>query len=231
MPLTVHIFSGAWDIPSESPFCLKLLTWMKMAEIPFEASALTGPPKSKSGKAPYVERDDGTILEDSSTIIDTLTEEFSVGLDATRTPTERASMLMLQRTVETHLYFAVLLHRWRDHWPEVRASYFKGMMPAPVLWAVGPFIRRDTLRQAKGQGMGRMPWPKAVAEAEADLEALSTMLGSQDYFMGTPGMADAIVYGALENVRSEPFDGPLKDALLRHGNLVSWLDRVRSRCW
>ena len=231
MPLTVHIFSGAWDIPSESPFCLKLLTWMRMAEIPFVTAKLAGPAKSKSGKAPYVEREDGSIIEDSSRIIETLTEEFSVAMDADRTPEQRATMVMVQRTVETHLYFAVLLHRWRDHWPEVRDAYFKGMMPAPLLWLAGPFIRRATLKQAAGQGMGRMPWPKALAEAEADLQALSTVLGEQDYFMGTPGMTDAIVYGALENVHAEPFDGPLKDALKRHGNLVAWLDRVRDRYW
>lgn len=231
MPLTVHIFSGAWDIPSESPFCLKLLTWMKMAEIPFETARLTGPAKSKSGKAPYVEREDGSIVEDSSAIIETFTEEFSVTLDAERTPQQRATTLMLQRMVETHLYFAVLIHRWRDHWPEVREAYFKGLIPTPVLWVAGPFIRRATLKQAEGQGTGRMPWSQAVAEAKADLQALSTTLGDQDYFLGTPGMADAIVYGALENIRAEPFDGPLKDALHRHDNLVAWLDRVRARCW
>lgn len=231
MRLTVHIFSGSWDIPSESPFCLKLLTWLKIAEIPFEASRLTGPPKSKSGKAPYLEREDGTILEDSSAIIEALTKERSIELDAHRTPLERARMLTVQRMVETHLYFAVLLHRWRDHWPEVRTAYFKGMMPAPLLWVAGPMIRRGTLKQAAGQGIGRMPWPKALAEAEDDLRALSTILGEQDFFMGTVGVADAIVYGVLENVRREPFDGPIKDALLQHDNLVAWLDRMTARYW
>ena len=196
-----------------------------------EAVAIAGPPKSKSGKAPYIERDDGSILADSSLIIETLTEEHGVTLDAERTPQQRATMVMVQRTVETHLYFAVLLHRWRDHWPEVRAAYFEGNIPAPVLWFVGPMIRRGALKQAEGHGMGKLPWTQAVAEAIADLDALSVVLGDREFFMGTPGVTDAIVYGSLENIRSEPIAGPIKDALLERANLVQWLDRMRDRYW
>lgn len=231
MPMKVHIFAGDWDVPSESPFCLKLLTWMRMAEIPFETSVLSGPAKSKSGKAPYLERADGSILEDSSAIIETLSTEYGVRLDAERTPEQRATMTLIQRTVETHLYFAILLHRWRDHWPEIRRSYFEGSIPAPLLLVAGPMIRRGTLKQAHGQGMGRMAWSQAVAEAKEDLQALSVLLGERDYFFGTPGLTDAIVYGSLENIRAEPMAGPLEDTLLGHTNLTAWLDRMKARFW
>lgn len=227
----VHIFSGAWDIPSESPFCLKLLTWMKIAGVPFDVSALRGPAKSKSGKAPYILREDGTCLEDSSRIIETLTREHGVTLDAERTPEQHASMVMAQRMLESHLYFVVLLHRWRDNWPAIRAAYFEGTIPAPVLWAVGPFIRRATVRQAHGQGLGKMPWEQAVAEAVADLGALSTVLGNDEFFFGSPGLMDAIAYGSLENIHREPLEGPLKDALHSHANLMGWLERMRVRYW
>lgn len=227
----VHIFSGAWDIPSESPFCLKLLTWMKIAGVPFDVSALRGPAKSKSGKAPYILREDGTCLEDSSRIIETLTREHGVKLDAERTPEQYASMVMAQRMLESHLYFVVLLHRWRDNWPAIRAAYFEGTIPAPVLWAVGPFIRRATVRQAQGQGLGKMPWEQAVAEAVADLGALSTVLGNDEFFFGSPGLMDAIAYGSLENIHREPLEGPLKDALHSHANLMGWLERMRVRYW
>ncbi len=230
-PYLVHIFSGKWDIPSESPFCLKLLTWMKIAQVPFETSALQGPAKSKSGKAPYILRDDGTVLEDSSLIIETLTREHGVTLDAGRTPEQRATMVMAQRMIESHLYFVVLLHRWRDNWPSVRAAYFEGAIPGPVLWAVGPFIRRATVKQALGQGLGKMPWERAVAEAVADFDALSAVLGNDDFFFGSPGVMDAIAYGSLENIHGEPLEGPLKDALHGHSNLMRWLDRMRSRYW
>jgi len=231
MPIKVHIFSGRWAVPSESPFCLKLLTWLKIADIPFESVVIAGPPKSTTGKAPYIEREDGSILEDSAAIIDVLTAEHGVTVDTDRTAEQRATMTLVRRTVETHLYFASLLHRWRDHWPEVRAAYFDGNIPAPVLWVAGPMIRRATLKQANGQGMGKMPWERVVAEAKADLDALSTVLGEQNYFMGSPGITDAVVYGSLENLRSEPFEGPLADALAGHDNLVRWLDRMRDRYW
>ncbi len=231
MPMTVHIFTGKWDVPSESPFCLKLLTWMRMAGIPYETSALSGPAKSRSGKAPYLEREDGSMLEDSSAIIETLRTEYVVKLDAERTPEQRATMTMIQRTVETHLYFAILLHRWRDHWPEIRRGYFEGIIPAPLLLVAGPLIRRGTIKQAHGQGMGRMAWSQAIIEAKDDLLALSVLLGDRDYFLGTPGLTDAIVYGFLENIRVEPMGGPLADALRGHANLTAWLDRMKARYW
>jgi len=231
MAIKVHIFSGRWAVPSESPFCLKLLTWMKMAEIPFETVVIKGPPKSKTGKAPYLEREDGSIVEDSAAIIDTLTAEHGVTLDADRSPQQRATMTLVRRTVENHLYFATLLHRWRDHWPEVRTAYFEDIIPAPVLLLAGPFLRRGTLKQAEGHGMGKMPWGRVVEEAKADLAALSAVLGELEFFVGTPGLTDAVVYGALENLRSEPFDGPFIDALSSHSNLVQWLDRMKARYW
>lgn len=229
--MKVHIFSGRWDPPSESPFCLKLLTWLKMAELPFETVVLRGPAKSKSGKAPYVERDDGSRIEDSSVIIETLTKEHGIALDANRTPQQRATMVLIQRTMETHLYFAMLLHRWRDHWPELRAAYFDGNVPAPVLWIAGPIIRRQALKQAAGQGMGKMPRTQAVEESIADIDAVAAVLGDQEFFLGTPGLTDAIVYGSLENLRAEPIEGPLKDALAGHDNLMRWLERMRKRYW
>jgi glutathione S-transferase len=198
-PVRIAIFKGNWPVPSESPACLKLMTWLRMAGIPYELEVLKGPPRSKTGKAPYLIRPDGSLLDDSSIIIDTLTEERQIMLDRERTPEERALMVLVQRTVESHLYFATLLVRWRDHWPETREAYFGGVIPRPVLALVGPVLRRRSLAQAYGQGMGRRPPVQIDREAAADVEALGELLGDKEFFFGSPGVTDAIVYGSLEN--------------------------------
>lgn len=230
-PVRVAIFRGRWPVPSESPACLKLLTWLRMAEIPYIAEALRGPPKSKTRKAPYLIREDGTFLDDSSVIIDVLTKECGVTLDAHRTPRERALMLLVQRTIESHLYFITLLERWRDHWPETRDAYFGDMIPRPLLRIVTPPIRRGSLAQAYGQGLGRRPPEQIAAEAVADLDALAEILGEEDFFFGRPGITDAIVYGTLENARACPIPGAIQTKIASSERWMGYLDRMKARYW
>jgi len=227
----IAILKGRWPVPSESPACLKLMTWLRMAGISYELEKLKGPPRSRTGKAPYLIRRDGSVLDDSSIIVDALTQEHGVKLDAERSPRERALMVLVQRTVESHLYFVGLLHRWRDHWPQTRDAYFGGAIPRPLLAIFGPLFRRRALAQANGQGLGRRPPEQVHAEALADLEALAEILGDQDFFFGSPGITDAIVYGALENARACPLPGVVSDAVVSSERWMSYLDRIKARYW
>lgn len=229
-PIRVVIMKGSWPVPSESPACLKLLTWLRMAGISYEAAELQGPPKSKTGKAPYIIRPDGTLLDDSSVIIDVLTAEHGVSLDAERTESQRASMVLAQRTVENHLYFAGLLARWRDAWPATRDAYF-GKIPKPIRVVLGPFIRRQALRQAHGQGLGRRPPEQVDAEVRADLQALDHLRGDDDFYFGSPGVTDAIVYGALENARACPVHGTARAVIQQSDRWTQYLDRIKARYW
>lgn len=229
-PIHVAIMKGSWPVPSESPACLKLLTWLRIAGIPYETSVLQGRPKSKTGKAPYVVRPDGTLLDDSSVIIDVLTAEHGVTLDTERTQSQRALMVLAQRTVESHLYFAGLLARWRDHWPATRDAYF-GQIPKPVRLVLGPLIRRQTLRQAHGQGLGRRPPEQVDAEVRADLQALDRLRGDDDFYFGSPGVTDAIVYGALENARACPIPGTAHTTIRQSDRWMDYLDRIKTRYW
>jgi glutathione S-transferase len=230
-PIKIAIFSGNWPVPSESPACLKLMTWLRMAGIPYAAEALKGPPRSKTGKAPYMIRPDGTVLDDSSIIIDELTRERGVLLDADRSADERAMMVLVQRTVESHLYFVTLLQRWRDHWPATREAYFGGKIPRPVLAIVAPILRRQALAQTHGHGLGRRPQGQIDAEAAADLDALAQVLGEREFFFGSPGVTDAIVYGTLENARACPVPGVIKDVVTSSPRWMKYLDGIKARYW
>ena len=55
-PIILWQMPPIWGLPNPSPFCMKLETWLRMSGLPYEAKAITGPPKSKSGKIPYIER-------------------------------------------------------------------------------------------------------------------------------------------------------------------------------
>lgn len=227
----VAILRGKWPVPSESPACLKLMTWLRMARIPYETEPLKGPPRSRTRKAPYLIRPDGSLLDDSSVIVDALTKEYGVALDSHRTPRERALMLLVQRTVESHLYFVTLLERSRDHWPETRDAYFGGMIPGPLLRIVGRPLRREVLAQAHGQGLGRRPADQVEAEAVADLTALGEILGDAPFFFGSPGITDAIVYGTLENALACPIPGAMQRAITESDRWMAYLDRMKDCYW
>ena len=117
-----------------------------MAGLPYVAKNISGPPKSKSGKIPYLERPDGSLLSDSSVIIETLTREHAVKLDSGLSSAERAQSILLQRLFEEELYFHLLYDRWFDPagWQVTEPAYFK-TLPWILRATVVPVIRRQLI--------------------------------------------------------------------------------------
>lgn len=219
-----------WGLPNASPFCMKLETWLRMAGIPYEAKSLTGPPKSASGKVPYLERTDGTLLADSSVIIETLSRERGIDLDDGLTADERARSLLIQRLFEEELYFIVMYERWvpDEAWRITREAYF-GSAPWPIRTLVVPFIRRSVVAAAKGQGVGRLPSGQRERKAEADLSAIAQLLGDREFFHGRSSTIDAIAYAFLANVVWSPVEGAAHAAAKGHPNLLAYVERIRER--
>ena len=43
-PIVLWQLGPCWGMPSGSPFCTKLETWLRMVELPYEARVITGLP-------------------------------------------------------------------------------------------------------------------------------------------------------------------------------------------
>lgn len=230
-PVEVYSLPGAWGLPSISPFCLKLLTWLRMADIPYNLHVLHGPPtKPHTRKAPYVMRGDGSVLPDSGFIIETLRRERGISLDERLTPGERATALMAERTLEKSAYFVGVYNRWGPKWKAIGADMFPGMPPA-VFRIVTPFVRRRILKQPKAQGVSRNTPEQIYAIGCADMDALAQILGDRPFFFGEPSTIDATAYGFFANLLHEPFDDPLTSAARSHPNIVAFCDRMAERYW
>lgn len=232
-PLRVVIFAG--DVPhaSPSPACMKLLTWLRMANIPYETALPAAGPRSSTGKVPYLELPDGTVLADSAVIIDRLVAERGVALDAHLSVSDQAAMLAFRRLVEDHLYFAVLTQRWLDdrQWPVTRAAYF-GFLPGPLRLFMPSWLRRKVRRDAHGQGLARRPLVEVYEEGANDVRALAALLGDKPWFFGSPSTFDAVAYGTL--VQLPVWDTPpwpTRDALMASPNLLAWLARMQAAYW
>jgi glutathione S-transferase len=211
---------------------MKLEAWLRMSGLPYEARAITSPPKSKTGKIPYIERPDGSVLSDSSIIIETLAREHGIDLDAALTPRQRAESVLLQRTFEEHLYFLVLYERWCDDagWRVVSKDYF-ATIPAPVRIALTPIIRRQVKRDARGQGLARLNDAERLARGRRDLEAIATFLGDQEFFFGRPSTIDAVAHGFLANCLRSKIDTPITLEARKYDNLIAYDKRMTERYW
>lgn len=228
-PVVVCQMPSIWGLPNASPFCMKLETWLRMAGVPYVTKPMDGPPKSASGKLPYIERPDGTILSDSSVIIETLTRERGVTLDDFMTDRDRVQALLIQRLFEDDLYFTLLHDRWvvDANWAIVREGYFGGF-PYFVRTFVVPFIRRQVIAVARGQGVARLPPGERERRGIADIRALDDLLGDKPYFLDQPSSVDAIAYAFLENLLRAPISSALEDELQTHPRLLAYCDRMRA---
>ena len=231
----VHIVGmrPAWGIASPSPFCLKLETWLRIAGIPYQPAYLDRPPRSKSGKIPYLLRADGDTLADSGAIIAHLARERGIDPARGRTAADLARSHAVLRLVEESLYFVALWERWcmPASWPVARAAYF-GTVPAVVRGVFAGLVRRRIRAALHGQGMLRRDPASIAAHGAADVAALSALLGDQPFFDGAePGIADAAAYGLLANALAFPVATPLQAAVLAHPNLVAFCRRIEQACW
>ncbi len=232
LPIVLWQPSPCWGLPSASPFCLKLETWLRMAEIPYVVKSLSGPPKSSNGKMPYVERPDGGLLSDSSLIIETLTRERGVKLDDGLTSVERAQGILLQRMFEEEIYFHVLYDRWHNPagWELTAPAYF-GRLPWAVRRLVVPMIRRKVVAAARGQGVSRLPEEYRQKKGIADVGAVAELLGERPFFLSRPSGIDAVAYGFLANCLWTPVPSSIADAAREHANLVGFCERMKETYW
>jgi glutathione S-transferase len=227
-PIVLWQMQPLWGLPNASPFCMKVETWLRMAGLPYERREITGPPKSKSGKIPYIERPDGSLLWDSSAILDVLTRERGVALDQHLSAGDRALGVLLQRTIEEDLYFLGMYERWvQDHnWKRTNRDYF-GHMPWVVRNLIVPIVRRKVLAAAVGQGVSRLPEGLRIAKAQADVRAIAQLLGDKPFFFGKPSSYDAMAYSFLANMLWAPYESPIKAELKAHANLVAYCERMK----
>ena len=228
----VHLyqFAPVWGIPNLSSFCVKVETYLRMVNLPYEkhnALPLSGP----KGKLPYIEVH-GEKISDSRFIIDYLKKTYGDTLDRDLTPEQKAVSNAMQRLVEDDLYWVAMYFRWgkKDaNWEENRKAIFSGL--PPLLRSIIPTIaRQGILKQIHGQGMGRHSEEEILHIGRTNLVSLSDFLADKPYFMGDkPTTLDASAFGLLVNILQCPIESPLKEHAKHLGNLVAFCDRIKQK--
>lgn len=229
--ITLIQYKSGLGVPNLSPFCCKLETWLRMAELPFEIQRQDDPRKATKGKLPMVIDSDGETLCDSSHIIERLTEKHKLSLDSSLSDAQHAEAIAWQRLLEDHFYWAMLYSRWVDEktWPSVSNFWF-GELPFPLKKIIPVVARREVKKNLHAHGLGRHTAEQVYAFGLEDLQAVSERLGEQAFFFGdTAHGIDAIIYAFAVNMVKAQLDAPMIYEAKQLTNLKPYCDRIEAR--
>jgi glutathione S-transferase len=223
--ITLSAFGPLWGAPDPSPFVIKTEVQLKMAGVAYRTSRAK-PTEAPKGKLPFID-DDGVKVGDSTFIRDYIQWKHSLDLDAGLSPRQRALAWTVERVVEDHLYWAIVYFRWAvpENFDRGPALFFAGA-PDEVREAA----RNRQLGVLHGQGFGRHTAEEVGDLAARSVAALAEIVGDGPYLSGEPICgADATLFAGLASALSPHFDTPVRDAILKHPNLVAYHDRMRAR--
>jgi glutathione S-transferase len=223
-------FPPAFGLPNASPFCMKMETYLRMAALPFELVNTGDVMKAPKRKLPYID-DGGTIVADTSFVVDYLKGRYGDPLDAALSSRERAVATAFQRLIEENLYWAVVHTRWAEDagWDKTREAFF-GAMPVPLRWIVPSLARRGVLAEMRGHGMGRHSATEINAIGCRDVTAIADFLADKPFMLGEqPTSLDATAHAFLANLLWAPIDSPIQRHAQARPTLEAYCHRVKAR--
>merc|ERR1711902_143682 len=240
---TVYLFqfTRSPQIPSISPFCLKLESWLKLHGIKYQNVDHKCKFRSKKGLLPFIELN-GEEIADSNMIIETLSKKFEKEMPAELSQDQKNVQHAVIQMVENHLHWTIVYWRSKDVDNILKGyklnlqSAIGSKAPASILnfYFKYTFCRKG-LKKVRANGMGVHTAEEIENFGKKDLQTLSEMLGDKEFFFGEePAMLDLVVFsqvGQLVMVDKE-YACPLRDYLEADcKNLVGLVDRMKDRCW
>lgn len=236
---TVYLYQFARcpTIPSASPFCLKVETFLRMAGISYENVDHKLKYKSKKGQLPFIELN-GKEIADSDIIIRELSEYFNKNLDEGLTPEQKVSSHAFESMLNNHTSWVV--RWWRYNNPkefldtaqlDIKQS-LQSRLPKGLLNFVFKIGFRSQVKQAVGHGLGRHTTQEIYDFGKEDLSTLSQFLGDKDYFFGAkPHLLDCVAFAHVAQFVYVPFADIDQWLNENHPNLVAFVQRVRDCYW
>ncbi|KAK2844167.1 hypothetical protein Q5P01_010826 [Channa striata] len=230
--IILHQFSRPKNgVPSLSPFCLKIETYLRMVDLPYQ-NYFDGK-LSPQGKMPWIEYNHEKA-SGSEFIVDFLEEKLGVNLNRNLTSQERAVSRAVSKMVEEHLYWTIAYCQWVDNLEETQKLLsMSGPLSDTLKWLLSHLNGGMVRREMYGHGIGRFSKEEVYALMEKDMRTLATLLGDKKYFMGSKiSTLDATVFGHLAQAMwTLPGTRPeqlIKGELI---NLAMFCERMRRRFW
>ncbi|CAJ0585286.1 unnamed protein product, partial [Mesorhabditis spiculigera] len=237
---TVYLFQfpRAKHIPSPSPFSLKLETWLRINDIPYENVSTEFKKTSSKGQVPFIEFN-GRQIGDSNQIIPFLTKELNKETVDTRLSKEdQAYRQAFHHLLENSIFWAIVANRKETadffFTEDGMLGHFSGIKKT-LTQHIGPVaFKRKLKNMSHVQGYGRNTVYELEEQMIKDLDALSTFLGSKHYFFGNePSSLDVTAFGQLCQVLYTPLvtKGVVPHMHEHNKNLVDFVERIKAHYW
>lgn len=228
-------------LPSVSPYCLKVETWLRLNGIKYENVDHKLKYRSKKGRLPFVELN-GEEIADSTIILEELRQKFEKDLDATLTNEQKCVSHALIRMIENHLVWVITYWRTKNL-DLVLKGYnlnLQQILGSRIPNGILNFFFKITLgrkgaRKVKAHGIGEFNFDQVVNFGNEDLKALSDVLADKPFFFGDePTMLDVVAFANLAQILyiHKDIRFPLRDFVQdKCPNLVGHCSRMKERCF
>jgi glutathione S-transferase len=227
--IKLFVFPRMFEIPNLSPFCCKMETWLRMAQVPYEVVVTRDPRVAPRKKLPFIE-DGGVRIADSSRIVDHLSRSRGVDLDAVMSPAQRATATLVKRTLEEHYSFVLAYtHLFHEDGSKYTRARFDAV-PAFVRPLVARAVHKTVRNILWYQGLLRGSHEEIVAKAIDDWRAVLSSMSEGPFFFGdNVTTTDAIVFGTLAPTVLTPIETPIRTFLRSQPKAVAYAERLRAR--
>lgn len=220
-----------WDV---SPYTAKVRSYFNYKKIPYEykppnAYVLSRKVQPAVGKMimPTVFGNDGSILQDSSVIIDTYESQHQNNPVIPNTPKQAFASLLLELFADEWLPLAALHYRWnyKGNYNFIIGEFGKNALPH-----FPKFIQTTVAKQFAGKMSGYLPilgiTKKMEPALEVAVEELLTLLNNHlkqhSFLLGNrPTIGDFAVYGPLYAHLDR--DPEPEDLIKKYHHLHQWL--------
>ncbi|XGW17133.1 hypothetical protein V3C99_002051 [Haemonchus contortus] len=231
-PDTVYLyqFPRARTTPQASPQCLKVETFLKVNNIPYEVCPIP-PARSQYGLLPFIGLN-GEHIADSQIIINRLKSHFNV--KPLSSPRDEAISRTIERTAENHTLSLMRQVKVIEDTNNLFLKMFIQELGCPdaFLPALTPFVARimkQKVRKVIATSIGELSVEEFKELLRNDLDTYQDLLGENQYFFGDDmSSADCTVFSLLASILYGPSDTYAKEVLQeQYPRLVSYCDHIR----
>jgi len=221
-------FGPAFGLRETGPFVLKLMTYMKLAGIPFKETVQGDPRKAPKKKIPYI-NDDGVEIGDSTMIIKHLKSRFGDPLAEGLSPQQLAMGHTLKVMLEERTYWAGMIYpRWvkKDHHKLIADTFFSEI-PGFVRMPLFGMVAKGVAKAADGHGIARHTDAEIYELGLDDVKAVEQFLGPKKFVLDDkPAEADATVFPFLYGMAADLFPTPIQAYIKNSKTLSAYLNRM-----
>jgi glutathione S-transferase len=181
---------------------------------------------------PVVEQPDGSVLQDTSDIIDALEAQQPEPSIIPPGPRQRLVSLLLELNADEWMPLIAMHYRWNseENRKFILGDFGKNAAP----WLPG-FLQRKVAGKIAGKMASYLPVLGITEQTQQAIEAwteellglLDAHFSEHDFLLGgRPCLGDFSLYGPLyAHVRRDPASAPLVEA---HEHVIAWMERLQN---